>query len=268
MRIIISIIFILLISACQQQNGADNTVEDNSRTLVSIDGQPITEQMVRVYWLNQGIENPSEAQISQAIKQLTEQQLLVNYADKQALKLSIEQVIGLQQLRQQTLAKRALQNYLTDNPVTDADMKTEYQQVIKEIKDVQYHIRHLLFKDEVDALAALDQLVEGSSYKDVEQVYLQSHGDMSNVGDIGWVNIKQVPESFAKPLQDLQPGQFYQQPVISQYGAHVIYLEDKRTREPPSFEDAKAGIKRNLQERQINRFKQLLRAKADINTTP
>lgn len=268
MRILLFISFFVLISACQQHNGADNTVVDNSRTLVTIDDQPITEQMVRVFWLNQGVDQPNETQISEAIKQLTEQQLLVNYAKKQGITLSLEQTIGYQQIKQKALAQQALQQYLIDNPITEADMKAEYERVIKEVKDQQFHVRHLLFKDEIDALAALDELAAGTDYAKLEQAYLQSHGQMSNVGDIGWVNIKQVPESFTQALQTLQPGQYYQQPVISQFGAHVVYLEDQRTVAPPTFEEAKEGIKRSLQERQISRFKQLLEVKADINTTP
>lgn len=268
MRIIIIVSYLLFLTACQENNQDNMAVEDNSRTLITIDSQPITEQMVRVYWLNKGVDKPSEEQINQAIKQLTEQQLWVNYADKEGIALSLEQTIGFRQLRNQALAQHALQQYLADNPVTEAEMKDEYQRVIQEVKDVQYHVRHLLYKDEIDALSALDQLESGTPYEQVEQTYLQSHGQMTNVGDIGWVNIKQVPESFSKPLQQLQPGHFYRQPVISQYGAHVLYLENKRTMDPPSFEEAKAGIERSLQERKINRFKQLLEVKADINTTP
>ena len=145
MRIIVLICSVVLISACQQDKGENSTVVDNSRTLVSVDDQRITEQMVRVYWLNQGVEKPSEQQIGQAIKQLTEQQLLVNYAQKQGIELSMEQAIGFEQLKRQTLAQRALQKYLADNPVTEADLKAEYQKVIKEIKGVEYHVRHLLF---------------------------------------------------------------------------------------------------------------------------
>lgn len=259
---------LVFLTACQQNNETDQAVTDNSRTLVTVDEQPITENMVRVFWLNQGVQNPDEAQITEAIKQLTEQQLLVNYADKSGVSLTREQAISLQQLRRQALAQQALQHHLAENPVTEADMKKEYQRVIAEVKDIQYHVRHLLFQDEVDAVAALDQLAAGADYNAVEQAYLQSHGQMTNVGDIGWVNIKQVPESFSKPLQQLQPGNYYAQPVISQFGAHVIYLQDTRTVEPPAFEEAKEGIKRSLRERQISRFKQLLEVKADINTTP
>lgn len=268
MRLLVIISLIVLVSACQQHNGDSTTVADNSRTIVTIDGQPITEQMVRVFWLNQGVDQPSEAQINQAVKQLTEQQLLVNYANKQGIALTLEQAIGFQQLKQQALAQHALQQYLADNPITEADLKAEYERVIKEVKDQQYHVHHLLYKDEVAALAALDALAAGAEYLEVEQAYLQEHANMTNVGDIGWVNIKQVPESFATPLQQLQPGHYYQQPVISQFGAHVVYLEDQRTVPPPTFVEAKEGIKRSLQARQISRFKQLLEVKADINTTP
>lgn len=268
MRTVILIGFIALLSGCQQGDGNNHELADNSRTLVTIDGQPISEQMVRVYWLNKGVKKPDEDQISQAIKALTEQQLLVNYADKEDIALSLEQAISFQQLKHQALAQQVVQHYLSENPVTEAEMKTEYQRVINEVKDLQYHVRHLLYKDEVEALTALDELRSGTSYETLEQVYLQSHGHLANVGDIGWVNIKQVPDAFSRPLQQLQTGNYYQQPVISEFGAHVVYLQDKRTVAPPDFEEAKAGIKRSLQERKINRFKQLLEAKADINTTP
>ncbi|MCX7545075.1 peptidylprolyl isomerase [Marinicella gelatinilytica] len=268
MKILTMLGLVLLLTACQQDEAMDSTVVDSSRVLLTVDEKPITEQMVRVYLLNKGIQQPEETQINEAVEQLTEQQLLVNYAQKENLQLPLEQALSLQQLQQQTMAMYALKQYLADKTVTDAEIQSEYQRVIAEIKDTEYHVQHLLYKDEVDALSALDELASGTAFLDVQEKYLESHGNMSNVGDIGWVNIKQVPESFAKPLQQLQPGSYYQQPVISQFGAHVIYLADKRKSEPPSFEAVKAGIQRSLEDKKINRFKQLLRAKSDINTNP
>jgi len=268
MKTMMFICCVLLLTACQQNEAPNNLTTDDSKVLLTVDKQPITEQMVRVFLMNKGIQEPDESQIGQAVEQLAEQQLLLNYAAKEQLTLPLEQAISIQQLQQQAIAQHALQAYLTDKPVTEAEMKSEYQRVISEIKDIQYHVRHLLFKDEVDALAVLDELATGKSYLEAEQAYLKDHAQLSNVGDIGWVNIKQVPESFSQPLQQLQPNSYYPQPVISQFGAHVIYLADKRKSEPPSFDAAKAGIKRSLEEKKINRFKQLLRAKSDINTNP
>ncbi|KAA3649679.1 MAG: hypothetical protein DWP95_01965 [Proteobacteria bacterium] len=258
----------VLLAACQQKQDNKDVLQDNSRVLLTINKQPITEKMVQVYLLNKGINDPDESQINATVEQLTEQQLWVNYAHQQNIELSQDQQMALVQLNQQMVAQQAVKQYLADNPVTDDEITAEYNRVIAEVKDLQFKVHHLLYKDEVDALTALDELTAGANFLDLEQSYVQQYGHLKNVGDIGWVNLKQVPESFAEPLQNLSVGHHHQQPIISQFGVHIIYLEDKKTVEPPSFEQAKEGIKRNLQSKKINRFKQLLRAKADINSSP
>lgn len=262
MKLCLLLLLSLSLLACNQSN--DNKIADDSRVLLTVNNVPISEQAVQVFLQNQGIGKPSEAQLNQAVKQLTEQQLWLDYALKQTLQLDVQQQIGLQQLQDQIMVQQAVKHYLDSLSITEADLQAEYKRVTEEIKDQLFHVHHLLYRDEVDALQMLDKINAGLTFPEAESEYLQAHSDLQNVGDIGWVNLKQVPESFTAPLQDLKPETVYDKPIISQFGAHVLYLEAKKKSAPPKFEDAKAGIERSLQQKQLERFKQLLEAKANI----
>jgi len=252
--------------ACNQAN--ENKLVDDSRTLVTVNNKAISEQAVQVFLRNQGIEQPSEEQLNQAVKQLTEQQLWLDYAQKQSIGIDMQQQIALQQLRDQLLVQQAISHYMDSQSLTEADLQAEYKRVTEEIKDQLFHVHHLLYRDEVEALQMLDKINAGITFAEAESEYLQAHSDLQNVGDIGWVNLKQVPESFSAPLQTLEPQGVYDEPVMSQFGVHVLYLEAKKQAAPPTFAEAKAGIKRSLQQKQLERFKQLLEAKATIKSAP
>lgn len=264
MRVFIILFLLMALGACQETD--NQQIADDSRALVTVNESPITERAVQVFLLNQGIEQPSEEQLNQAVTQLTEQQLFIDYADKQGIQLDSQQQMALRQLQNQALVQQVLKTYVSKNPISEADIKEEYNKVTAEIKGQLFHVHHLLYRDETDAIEMLDMIKAGLAFKAAEADYLKSHQTMKNVGDIGWVNLRQVPESFAKPLESLTPDSVYNQPVISSFGAHLIYLEAKKKSEPPSFDKAKAGIERSLQQKKVDRFKQLLRAKADIKS--
>ncbi len=266
MRFSVLILLSLSLLACNQGN--DNKIVDDSRVLITVNKTPISEQVVQVFLRNQGIEKPTEEQLNQAIKQLTEQQLWLDYAKKQKLALDRQQQIAMQLLQDRVMAQHAVKHYMDSVSITEADLQAEYKQVTEEIKDQVFHVHHLLYSDETEALQILDRINAGLSFTEAESEYLKGHLDLQNVGDIGWVNLKQVPESFAAPLQNLKSKSIYNKPVVSQFGVHVLYLEAKKKSKPPSFEEAKAGIERSLQQKQLDRFKQLLEAKADIKSAP
>ncbi|MFC3194458.1 peptidyl-prolyl cis-trans isomerase [Marinicella sediminis] len=249
---------VLLTTACQQ----NNLITDESTVLAQVGEVNITEQMVQAYLLNNAVRSPTEEQQTEALDALIKQQALVNLANKAGLQLAPVQQQSIDLLKDQALAQLMVQDHLKNNPVSDADVKAEYDRVTSELKGVEYHVRHLLFQDESQAIAALDEIKAGTSYLIAEQQYLQQVGQARNVGDIGWVNIKQVPEAFHQPLETLSAGQLYEQVIISRYGAHVLYLQDKRQAQPPAYDTVKAGIRKSLEQKVVERFKQLSQVKA------
>jgi peptidyl-prolyl cis-trans isomerase C len=261
MKNIIIIYAVMMLAAC-----GSNTefIEDNSRVLVKVGDKPITEKYLQAYLFNRGVKDPTKEQLDQGLDALIKQQAMLLQAEKQGLKLSPEQQLSIKQVKEQALSQLAVQHYLDENPVTDDEIRAEYDRIIEELQGTEYKVRHMLFQDEVQALAHLDKISAGQSYLDIEEAYLQEFSQIRNVGDIGWINIKQVPEAFHEPLKGMKKAQVYSQVVISQYGAHVLYLEDKRASEPPAFETVKDGIKKSLIVKSKNRFEQIAMAKAKV----
>lgn len=253
--------FILLLFACTDQ---PETIEDNSRVLVKVGEKPITEKYLQAYLFNRGVKDPSKEQIDQALDALIKQQALLLQAEKKGLALAVEQKLSIQQLKDQAQSQLAMQAYLEDNPITEEDLRSEYEKIIDELQGTEYKVRHLLFQDEVQALNYLDKINAGQHYLEVESEYLQTYSQVKNVGDIGWVNIKQVPQAFHEPLKQLSAGQVSSKVIISQYGAHVLYLEDKRASDPPPYETVKEGIKKSLTIKAQNRYQQIALAKAKV----
>lgn len=252
---------LLLLSACGIQH---ESIEDNSRVLVKVGDKPITEKYLQAYLFNRGIKEPTKEQIDQGLESLIKQQAMLLQAEKQHLKLSPEQQLSIKQLQDQAMSQLAVQQYLEENPITEEDLKAEYERITEELQGIEYKVRHMLFQDEVQALMYLDKINEGRTYLEVESEYLQAFSQVKNVGDIGWINIKQVPEAFYEPLKSMSKGQVYNSVVISQYGAHVLYLEDKRSSAPPAFETVKEGIRKSLVIKAKNRFEQIAMAKAKV----
>jgi len=258
----LSILFmVLILGAC---NNNESSLNDTSKVLVRVGETAITEKTLQAYMVNLGISQPNKAQLDQALDDLIKQQSLVHQAKKEGLSLSDEQRLSIKLLEGQALAQLAVQAYLASHPVSDADIKAEYNRITRELKGVEYKVHHLLFKDEVEALKVLDAITAGENYLQLEADYLSAHAAVQNVGDIGWVNVRQVPEAFHAPLEKLQPKNVYDQVVISKFGAHVLYLEDKRKVPLPVFENVKEGIRKTLEQKSIERYKQLAQIKAKV----
>ncbi len=250
-----------LLSACQ----SDKTeIEDSSRVLAHVGEKTVTEKYVAAFLFNRGVKEPTEAQFKQALDEVVKQQSLLLQAEKAGLALTTEQMLSIQQLKDQAMSQLAIQNHLANNPVSEEEVKAEYDRIVTELKGSEYKLRHMLYQDEVQALLALDEINAGKTYLDKEKEYLASIGPVQNVGDLGWVNIKQVPEPFHKPIQQMSDKQVHDQVVITQYGAHVIYLEAKRESAPPVYDEVKQGIRKTLEKKSTERYEQLAKVKAKV----
>ncbi|TDR19607.1 peptidylprolyl isomerase [Marinicella litoralis] len=261
MKIFLITFSLILLTACQPNSSA---VDDPSAVLVTVGDKEVTAMYVNAYLLNRGIKNPSQVQMEQGLEEVIKQQSLLLQAEKEGLELSTEQKLSIQQFKDQAMAQLAMQNYMSNNPISEEAIKAEYDRIVAELKGVEYKVRHMLYQDEVQALMALDEINAGASYLSKEKEYLASMGPVKNVGDLGWVNIKQVPEPFHKPLQTMESNQVHDKIVITKFGAHILYLEDKRSSAPPVFDEVKAGIKKSLEQKAAERFEQLAKVKAKV----
>lgn len=251
----ILILLCLCLIACQQST--DNQVVDNSAVLATVGEDNITETYLDTYLLSQGIQEASNEQSKQALDELVQQFALANQAQKAGLTLNLQQQLSLDLAKKRSLAQAAIQKHLVENPVTEADMQAEYQRITAELAGVEYHVRHLLFQDEGQAIEVLDNIKAGSDYVTEEMTYLADNAQVRNVGDIGWVNLMQVPAAFRNPLKKMVVDSIHPHPLVSEFGVHVLYLDGKRALDAPNYETVKTGIKQTLEQKKVNRYRQL-----------
>jgi peptidyl-prolyl cis-trans isomerase C len=124
---------------------------------------------------------------------------------------------------------------------TDAELKTEYDARIAEAPKEEFHARHILVDDEAKAKELIAQLDKGGSFEQLAKDNSKD-GSATEGGDLGWFNANQMVKPFSDAVQQLEIGKYTATPVKSEFGWHVIRLEEKRATTPPPFDAVKAQL--------------------------
>jgi peptidyl-prolyl cis-trans isomerase C len=178
----------------------------------------------------------------------------------------VQTALELQRLM--ILSNAALQSIANDAPPTDDELKEAYEKFKEQAQRAEYKARHILVDDQAKAEALIKQLDENKGEGFDKLAKENSLGPTAEKGgDLGWFDARQMVKPFADAVGTLEPGSYTEQPVQTQFGWHVILLEDTRTAEPPTFEEAKptleAAVKRQKVADALNKLRQ--EAKVDLN---
>ncbi|WP_151634680.1 peptidylprolyl isomerase [Noviherbaspirillum aerium] len=250
-------LLMLLVAALALPALAQNLAVVNGKPVPSSRADAMVKQLAA-----QG--QPDSPQLRAMVKEeLINREILIQEADKQGLSSSAD-VKNQVEIARQSIAIRALvQDYLKKNPVKDAEIQAEYDKFKSQAGDKEYHARHILVEKEEDAKGIISKLKGGAKFEELAK-QSKDPGSAANGGDLDWAS----PASFVKPFSDamvaLQKGQITETPVKTQYGFHVIKLEDVRAAKIPSLEEVKPQIAESLQQKKLQAFQEDLRKKAKI----
>jgi peptidyl-prolyl cis-trans isomerase C len=161
------------------------------------------------------------------------------------------------------LAQAYIADYLKAHPVSDADIKKEYEAIKPQLGGTEYHARHILVDSEDQAKAIIAKLDKGEKFADLAKES-KDPGSKDKGGDLGWANPAGFVPEFGQALTKLEKGKYTKTPVKTQFGYHVIALDDTRPVTPPSYEQMKPQISQHLTQVQIEKLSEELRAKAKI----
>lgn len=164
--------------------------------------------------------------------------------------------------RLNVLVEAGMQKFLEANPVADADLKPEYDAQVAAMPR-EYHARHILVDDKAVAEAITAELTGGADFAKLAQKKSKDSSGKSG-GDLGWFTLDSMVKPFADAVVALEPGQLTQQPVQSQYGWHVIKLEETRASSPPPFEEVKDRVKMIVQRKKLQSYLDELRKTAQV----
>lgn len=250
-------LLMLLVAALAVPAMAQNLAVVNGKPVPSSRADAMVKQLSA-----QG--QPDSPQLRAMVKEeLINREILIQEADKLGLSNSPD-VKNQVEIARQSIAIRALvQDYLKKNPVKDAEVQAEYDKFKSQAGDKEYHARHILVEKEEDAKGIISKLKGGAKFEELAK-QSKDPGSAANGGDLDWAS----PASFVKPFSDamvaLQKGQITETPVKTQFGFHVIKLEDVRAAKIPSLEEVKPQIAESLQQKKLQAFQEDLRKKAKI----
>jgi peptidyl-prolyl cis-trans isomerase C len=250
-------LLVLLLATAALPAMAQNLAVVNGKPVPSSRADAMVKQMA-----SQGQQDTPQLR-AMVKEELVNREILMQEADRMGLSSSAEVKSQLEMARQSIVIRALVADYVKKNPVSDADMKAEYDKFKSQAGDKEYHARHILVEKEEDAKAIIAKLKGGAKFEDLAK-QSKDPGSAANGGDLDWA----PPTAFVKPFSDamiaLQKGQVTETPVQTQFGYHVIKLEDSRAAKVPTFEDVNPQIAESLKQQKLQAFQQELIKNAKI----
>jgi peptidyl-prolyl cis-trans isomerase C len=230
-----------------------------------VNNKPIPKQKVDEFVAALAAQGrPDSPELRAAVREeLIAREIFAQEAERRGLMRNTEVQRQLDTSRQEILIRAVIRDHFKTNPITDADIKAEYDKAIKGQADKEYRARHILVEKEDAAKQIIADLKKGAKFEDLAK-QSKDTGSAANGGDLDW----NVPSTFVKPFADamskLEKGKFTEAPVQTQFGWHVIRLDDVREAKAPPLEQVKPQIQQELERRRIQELQKDLRAKAKI----
>ena len=237
-----------------------------AQNVATVNGKPIpaakVDQVVKqVVAQGKATDSP---QLREAIKKdLIGREVLIQEADKQGVGTRPDVKNAIDNARQSIIINAMLADYIKKNPVKDADIKAEYDKYKAQMGDKEYHARHILVGTEDEAKQIIAKLKGGAKFEDLAK-QSKDPGSAPNGGDLDWASPASFVPEFSKAMTSLQKGQVTETPVHTQFGWHVIKLEDVRPAKVPPLEEVKQQVAESLQQRKLAAFREDLMKKAKI----
>jgi peptidyl-prolyl cis-trans isomerase C len=191
-------------------------------------------------------------------------EIFMQEAQKRGLDASDDFRAQMELARQTLLIRELFSDYQKKNPVTDAEVQAEYDKFVAANGGKEYRARHILVEKEADAKKVIADLKKGSKFEDIAKKQSKDPGSGANGGDLDWANAASYVPEFAQALTALKKGQTTQEPVKSQFGWHVIRLDDVREAQLPKLDEVKTQIVQQLQQQKLAKFQQDLKTSAKV----
>lgn len=256
---------VLALSACNKNTTTAATAKDDV-VLATVDGKNIgTSEFNTFVTLAAGssVDKLTAEQKKQLLDRLVGVHLAAAAAEKAKLESQPETANLLNLWRTNLLSDAQLKKYLAEHPITDDELKAEYDTQVAAMPR-QYHARHILVESKETADAIIKDLKGGADFAKIAKEKSKDPGSAKNGGDLDWFTLDSMVKPFGDAVAQLENGQVTQEPVQTQYGWHVIKLEESRTQAAPAFADVKTQVNQLVQSKKIESYLAELRKTAKV----
>jgi peptidyl-prolyl cis-trans isomerase C len=238
--------------------------------VATVDGVPISRAQYDTY-LKSLLQGRSATELTtdqknQVLDEMINMNLLANQGLKDGVDKDPDIAARLDVLRMRVLADAESQKYLKGKEPTDEELHAEYDTAIAAMDKTEYHAKHILVASQAQAEAAIKKIKGGAKFEDVAKAE-STDGSKNNGGDLGWFSLSRMAKPFAEAVKGLKKGEMTPAPVQTQFGWHVIKLEDTRETAPPPFEQVKQQVGNGVVQKKLQAYVDTLKKTAKIEKT-
>ena len=245
------------------------SADEPAQNLAVVNGVPIPQaraDFVGKMQMQQGQKDGEDFR-KQLREALVTREIITQEAIKKGLDKTVSYQTQMDLASQQVLVASYLEDYLKNHEPSDADLKAEYEKIKAENFDPngkEYKARHILLKKEADAKAVIALLAKGAKFEDVAKKKSEDTGSKVKGGELDWTDGSNMAKPFAEALKTLKKGETTKTPIQTQYGFHIIKVEDIRDQQFPPYEQVKEEVAKQLISKQRDEMIEALRKGATV----
>ena len=260
---------LLVLSACNPDDKAKSAAAPAVKepAAATVNGIAIAKSRVDMI-VQQGLAagQPDSPEARKGIiEKLAMQTLAADEAIKKGLDKSPEIMAQIDLIRQSVLANAYVQDLIKNSTASDDMLKAEYEKIKAKITGTEYKARHILVEKESDAKDIIAKLKKDPGlFEKLAMEKSKDAGSKVRGGELGWFDLSRMVPEFGSAVSKLEKGAITQEPVKTQFGYHVIQLEDTRPIEAPPFEEVKPQLAQHIQQQNVQKQMEDLKAKAKI----
>lgn len=236
-----------------------------AQNIATVNGKPVPKARVEtlIEQITKGGQQQRTPELEAQVKdEVVRREIFIQEAEKRGIPQRAEFKSQMDLARQMLMFRALMEDFKAKNPVTDAEAQAEYDKFKAANSGNEYRARHILVEKEEDAKALIAKIKAGANFEELAKANSKDTGSAQNGGDLDFANPNNFVPEFSKAMVALQKGEMTQEPVKSQFGYHIIKLEDVRPATFPAFDDVKAQIKQRLEQQKSAEFQKSLVEKA------
>ena len=238
----------------------------HAQNLAVVNGKAIPKE--RVEQLKQQVERSGRKVTPEMEGQIKEEiiarEIFMQEAQRRGLEASPDYKSQMELARQTILIRELFTDEQKKNPVTDAEIQAEYDKFVAANSGKEYKASHILVVKEEEAKAILASLKKGGKFEDIAKMQSKDPGSGAQGGNLDWANPGSYVPEFTEAMVKLEKGKTTLAPVKSQFGWHIIRLDDVREAQLPKLDEVKPQISQQLQQQKMGKFQEELRTKAKV----
>ncbi len=262
-----SAVSLLALSACSSSDTPSVAGSAKDSVAATVNGTPISERLVGLMLKQRAdLGRPASAEARKTfIDNLAMQVIITQEAVKKGLDQAPDVADKLELSRQSILIDAFVQDYLKNNAVSDDVLKAEYDKIKAQATGTEYKARHILVENEAEAKDIIARLKKNpKAFEALAKEKSKDRGSKVNGGDLGWFDPRGMVPEFGAAVARLAKGKFTEEPVKSQFGYHVILLEDSRPQLVQPLEQVRPALTQQVQQQNLKKLFDEMKAKAKI----